>query len=119
MAAGIATMEVFKEQEIFERANAMAPYWQEAIHSLKGLPHIVDIRNCGLMGAVEVEPSSGNPNRRSLDIFDRCFEKGVFLRATGSLIAMAPQLLCEKKHIDQIIDVLGKSIKESAEHCPK
>ncbi len=119
MAAGIATLEVFKEQQIFERADALAPYWQEAIHSLKGLPYVTDIRNVGLMGAVEVEPTAGNPNKRSLDIFDRCFEKGVFLRATGSLIACAPQLTSEKKHIDQIVDVLGQAIRESAEKMEK
>lgn len=119
MAAGIATLEVFKEQQLFERADALAPYWQEALHSLKGLPHVTDIRNVGLMGAVELAPPSGNPNRRALDIFNRCYEKGVFLRATGSLIAMSPTLISEKKHVDQIVDVLGQAIKESADKCEK
>ncbi len=120
MAAGIANLEVIKEQQLFEKAAALSPYFQEALHSLKGLPHVIDIRNIGLMGAVELEPSSDVANRRSFDIFDRCFEKGVFLRASaGTMIALSPPLLSEKKHIDQIVDVLGQAIKESAEKCPK
>lgn len=114
MAAGIAALEVFKEQNLFEKANELAPYFQEAIHSLKGLPNVIDIRNIGLMGAVELVPSVPVANRRTIDIYDRCFEKGVFLRATGSLIALSPSLVSTKKDIDQIIGTLGESIKESA-----
>lgn len=114
MAAGIAALEVFKEQNLFEKANELGPYFQEAIHSLKGLPNVIDIRNIGLMGAVEVTPSVPVANKRSLDIFDRCFEKGVFVRSTGSLIALSPSLLSTRADIDRIISTLGQSIKESA-----
>ncbi len=77
---------------------------------------MIDIRNIGLMGAVELAPIGPVANRRALDVFERCFEKGVFVRATGSLIALSPPLTMEKKHIDQIVDVLGQAIKESAAH---
>jgi beta-alanine--pyruvate transaminase len=117
MAAGIASLEVFQEQKIFENAASLAPYWEEKVHSLKGLPHVVDIRNVGMMGAVEVAPASGPaPSARAQDIFDRVFEKGVLLRFTGNTIPMSPPLVSEKKHLDQIIDVLRESINESATH---
>lgn len=117
MAAGIASLEVFKEQKIFENADALAPYWEQQLHTLKGLPHVVDIRNVGLMGAVEVAPASGAvPSARSQDIFDRAFNKGVLMRFTGNTIPLSPPLVSEKKHLDQIIDVLRESINESATH---
>lgn len=117
MAAGIASLEVFKEQKIFENAASLAPYWEEKVHSLKGLPHVVDIRNVGMMGAVEVAPAAGvNPSARAQDIFDRAFEKGVLLRFTGNTIPLSPPLVSEKKHLDQIIDVLRESINDSAKH---
>jgi beta-alanine--pyruvate transaminase len=117
MAAGIASLEVFKEQKIFENADSLQMYWQEKVHSLKGLPHVIDIRNIGLMGAVEVAPASGPvASARAQDIFDRAFEKGVLLRFTGNTIPLSPPLVSEKKHLDQIIDVLRESILESATH---
>lgn len=80
MAAGIAALEVFEEQKIFENVKRLAPYLEEILHSrLKGLPHVVDIRNCGFMAAVEVDPIPSLPTKRALDVFDRCFEKGVMV----------------------------------------
>jgi len=114
MAAGIATLDVYREQKIFENVDNLAPYFEESLHKLKGLPYVVDIRNCGFMGAVEFEAIPGFPIKRVLDIFNRCFEKGVFVRSTGSVIALSPPLVCEKKHIDQIVDTLRASILESA-----
>ena len=79
MAAGIATLEVYKEQGIFENANNLTSHFETLLHSLQGLPHVIDIRNIGLMGAVEVMPIPGFPTARSMDIFDRAFEKGLLI----------------------------------------
>lgn len=116
MAAGLATLEIYKEQDLFHRADKLAPYFQEALHSLKGLPNVVDIRNCGLMGAVEFTPIAGVPTKRAQDIFDRCFQKGTFVRPTGSTIAMSPPLVFEEKDVDRLVNTLAESIIESSKH---
>jgi len=107
-AAGIATLETYKEEGLFERAADLAPYWEEALHSLKGLPHVIDIRNMGLIGAVELEPIPGEPTKRAFTAFLRAFEKGIMIRTTGDIIAMSPPLIIDKAQIDQLIGTLGE-----------
>jgi beta-alanine--pyruvate transaminase len=115
MAAGIATLEVYKEQKIFENAARMAPVWEEKLHSLKGLPHVVDIRNIGMMGAVEMAPAPGaNGALRAKDVWDRSFAKGLHYRYSNCTLALSPPLVCEEKDIDKIVSILGDSIEESA-----
>lgn len=114
MAAGLATLEVYKEQGIFENAATMSKYWEDSLHSLKGLPNVVDIRNCGLLGAVELTSIPGSPVKRTMDIFDRCFEHGAFIRVTGPALAFSPPLIAEKKHIDRLVETVARSIQESA-----
>lgn len=114
MAAGLAALEVYQEQKLFEKANVLGKYWEDALHSLKGLPHVVDIRNCGLMGAVEFAPVPGHPTKRAVDIFDRCFAKGLMVRNTGSIIAFSPPLICEKEHIDILANIFADAIVESS-----
>ena len=114
MAAGIATLQIYEEEKLFQRADDLAPYFQEALHSLKGLPNVVDVRNCGLMGAVEFAPVPGLPTKRAGDIFDRCFKKKSFVRPTGSTVAMSPPLCFEKKDVDRLITTLAESIVESS-----
>ena len=116
MAAGIATLEVYEEQKLFQRVNDLAPYWEHALHSLKGLPNVIDIRNIGLMGAVEFTPVTGLPTKRATDIFDRCFEKGLMVRNTGSIVAFSPPLICEKSHIDFIVNTFADAVNESAKY---
>ncbi len=110
-AAGLASLETYAEEGLFERAAEIAPYWQEALHSLKGLPHVIDIRNLGLIGAVELEPMAGEPTKRAFAAFVECFEKGVLIRTTGDIIAMSPPLIVEKAHIDTLIGTLGDVLK--------
>ncbi len=105
-AAGIATLETYREEGLFERAAGMAPYWEQALHSLRGVRHVIDIRNEGLIGAVELEPFVGEPTRRAFSAFTRAFEKGIMIRTTGDIIAMSPPLIIEKEHIDQLIGTL-------------
>ena len=111
-AAGIATLETYKEEGLFERAAELASYWQEALHSLKGLPHVKDIRNMGLIGAVELEPIAGEPAKRAFAAFLDAYEKGILIRTTGDIIAMSPPLIIEKSHIDQLIGILADVLKK-------
>ncbi|MCF8465839.1 MAG: aspartate aminotransferase family protein [Sneathiella sp.] len=113
-AAGLATLDCYKEEGLFERANAIAPYWEDALHSLRDTPHVVDLRNLGLIGAIELESIPGKPTARAFDAFLKCYEKGVLIRTTGDIIALSPPLIVEKSHIDQIFDTLRTVLKEVA-----
>jgi len=115
MAAGIAALDVYRDQKLFERAALLAPYFEEKIHSLKDLPNVVDIRNCGLMGAIDLTVDPARPFRRSTDIFERCFADDVLVRHSGSAIALAPALVIEKHEIDRVIETVRKAIIASSE----
>ncbi|MFZ1661658.1 MAG: aspartate aminotransferase family protein [Paracoccaceae bacterium] len=105
-AAGIATLDTYKEEGLFERAADLAPYWQEALHSLKGTRNVIDIRNMGLIGAVELEPIAGEPTKRAFSAFLKAYEKGILIRTTGDIIAMSPPLIISKAEIDRLIGTL-------------
>ncbi len=111
-AAGLATLETYKEEGIFENAAEMAPYWEEALHSLKGLPNVIDIRNTGLIGGVELQPIEGAPTKRAFGKFLKAYEKGIFVRTTGDTIAMSPPLIINKEQIDQLIGTLAEVLKD-------
>ena len=111
-AAGIATQEIYRKEGLLTRANDMAGYWADGVHSLKGLPHVIDLRNLGLIGAVELDPIAGKPGLRGYNTFVRAFEQGLLLRVTGDIIAMSPPLIIEKQHIDQVFGILGGVLKE-------
>ncbi len=112
-AAGLATLDVYAEEELFARAKSIAPYWEDLIHSLQGLPNIIDIRNEGFVGAVELEPFPGAPGKRGFDTFVEAFNHGMLVRVTGDIIAMSPPLIAEKPHLDEIIGILEKVLKEA------
>ncbi len=113
-AAGIATLDVYAEEGLFARANDMAGYWQEAVHSLRDARHVIDIRNLGLIGGIELEPRPGAATARALEAFNTCFEKGLLIRVTGDIIALSPPLILEKAHIDQMVDTLRATLQETA-----
>jgi beta-alanine--pyruvate transaminase len=113
-AAAIATLETYREEALFERAAAIAPYWEEALHSLKGLPHVIDIRNMGLIGAVELDPIAGEPTKRAFSAFLAAYDKGILIRTTGDIIAMSPPLIIEKPQIDELIGTLAGVLKTLA-----
>ncbi|MFN7596440.1 MAG: aminotransferase class III-fold pyridoxal phosphate-dependent enzyme, partial [Cereibacter sp.] len=92
----------------------IAPYWEEALHSLRGLPHVIDIRNMGLIGAVELEPLAGEPTKRAFNAFLAAFDKGILIRTTGDIIAMSPPLIIEKPQIDELIGTLAGVLKTLA-----
>ena len=90
----------------------MAPYFEEAAHSLKGLPYVKDIRNLGLVCGIELEPIPGQPTARAFDVFLKCFwDKGVLIRTTGDIIALSPPLIIEKDQIDQLFGAIADILK--------
>ena len=111
-AAGIATLETYQEEGLFERANALAGYWEDALHSLKGLPHVIDVRNIGLIGAIELAPIAGEPTKRAFSAFIKAYEAGILIRTTGDIIAMSPPLIIEKSQIDELVGTLATVLKE-------
>ena len=113
-AAACATIDLYAAEGLFQRAADMAPYWEQALHSLRGLPHVIDIRNLGLVGAVELEPIAGKPTARAFDAFLKAFESGLLIRTTGDIIALSPPLIIEKSHVDELIDKLSKVLKATA-----
>jgi beta-alanine--pyruvate transaminase len=113
-AAGIATMEIYEEEGLLTRAAGLAETWQEALHSLKGLPHVADIRNLGLVGAVELTSRDGAPGTRAYDVFIDCFRNGLLIRVTGDIIALSPPLIIEKEEIATIVSILGDALKRAA-----
>ncbi|PZU90021.1 MAG: aspartate aminotransferase family protein [Shinella sp.] len=113
-AAGLATMEIYEEEGLLTRAAGLEEYWQEALHSLKGQPHIIDIRNIGLVGAIELAPRDGAPGTRAYDVFVDCFKKGTLIRVTGDIIALSPPLIVEKEQIDTIVSTIADALKRAA-----
>ena len=112
-AAGLATLEAYREEGIFENARTMSPYLEDAVHSLRDHPGVIDIRNEGMVGAVELQPLPGAPGKRAFDIFVKAFERGLLLRVTGDIIAISPPLIAQRKHIDELIDILGSILKDA------
>ncbi len=111
-AAALAALSVYEEEGLFERARKLEPVMEDMLHSLRGAPFVIDIRNLGLIGAVELEPIDGQPTARALDVFRRCYDAGVIVRTTGDTIALSPPLIIEEDHIQQIVDTLRKVIKQ-------
>ena len=112
-AAALATLDVFAEDDLFARAKALAPKWEAALHGLKDFPNVIDIRNLGLMGAVEMTPRDGTPTTRAFDIYLKCYEKGLLVRQTGDIIALSPPLIVSEEQIDDMTSILGDAIRET------
>jgi beta-alanine--pyruvate transaminase len=114
-AAAIATLDVFKEEGIFQAAADMSDYFEQAAHNLRGLPNIKDIRNLGLVCGIELEPQTGKTSTRAYDIFEKCFwEKDVLVRTTGDIIALSPPLIINKEQIDRLFSKIAEAVREQA-----
>ncbi|KAA2213917.1 aspartate aminotransferase family protein [Teichococcus oryzae] len=113
-AASIATLALHKAEDLPGRARAMEPYFEEAAHSLRGLPNVVDIRSIGLVCGIELSSRPGKPAARAVDVFRKCFDDGVLIRTTGDIIALSPPLIAEKQHVDRIFETLSGAIKAAA-----
>lgn len=114
-AAALATLDIYQRDGLLTRVRDLEVYWQEALHSLNGLPNVIDIRNAGLVGAVHLATRDGAPGARGYDVFEKCFwEGGLMVRCTGDIIAMSPPLIADKSHLDRIVETLGDVIKRTA-----
>jgi beta-alanine--pyruvate transaminase len=111
-AAAIATLDTYAEDGLFQNAADLAPYWQEAVHSLKGLPHVIDLRNLGIIAGIELAPIPERPSARAFEVFLKCYERGLLIRTTGDIIALSPPLMLQKQHIDQMFGILAEVLKE-------
>lgn len=106
-AAGIATLDIYKSEGLFERAADLSGYWEDAVHSLKDKRHVIDIRNVGIVAGIEIEARAGAVGKRAMEVFHRCFDTGLLIRVTGDIIALSPPLILEKAHIDEMIGRIG------------
>jgi beta-alanine--pyruvate transaminase len=112
-AAAIGTLDTYAEEGLLTRAAELAPYWEERMHALKDLPHVIDVRNIGLIGAVEFAPDPAQPGKRAFDRFVKAFEDGILVRQTADIIALSPPLIISKSEIDQLFDSFASVLKST------
>jgi beta-alanine--pyruvate transaminase len=105
-AAGLATLNLYRDEGLYERASAMASYLEDAVHSLRDASHVIDIRNLGLVAGIELRARDGEPGRRAMNVFHDCFDNGLLIRVTGDIIALSPPLIIEETQIDFAVDRL-------------
>ena len=110
-AAGIATLAIYEREGLLTRAKSVARYWEDAAHSLRGLPHVIDVRNYGLILGLEFEPIPGKPGARAFEVYAKCFERGLLVRQTGDILALSPPLIVERAHIDQMFGTIAQVLR--------
>jgi beta-alanine--pyruvate transaminase len=113
-AAGIATLDTYADDDLLTRAARMQAEFAEALHSLREEPNVIDVRNIGLVGGVELKPLDGQPAKRAFNVFLDCWDKGLLIRTTGDTIALSPPLIIESEHIARIIDTLRGALRRAA-----
>lgn len=113
-AAALATQDIYDREGLLTRAAELAKTWEDAVHSLKGLPHVIDVRNLGLVAGIELEPRAGAPGARGYDVLVKAFESGILVRVTGDIIALSPPLIIQPSHIDELITKLGDVLRATA-----
>lgn len=113
-AASLATLDIYAREGLLNRQGEITQYFEDALHSLKGLPHVIDIRNIGLVGAVELESIPGEPTKRAFQAFLDAYAKGLMIRTTGDIIALSPPLIINKAEIDFLIGTLAEVLKKLA-----
>jgi beta-alanine--pyruvate transaminase len=111
-AAALATLDVYRDDALFDRAREMSKYFEDAVHSLRDARHVVDVRNLGIVAGVELESRSGAVGARAFETFVKCFERGVLIRTTGDTIALSPPLIVERSQIDEIVDTIRECLPE-------
>jgi beta-alanine--pyruvate transaminase len=111
-AAAEATLALYHEEKLFDRARDLAPHFERAVHSLKGAAYVTDIRNFGLMAGIELESLPGRPGARGLEVFLKCFAKGILTRVAGDIVALSPPLIISKGQIDELSGTIGAVLRE-------
>ena len=112
-AAGLATLQLYDDEKLFERGKRMAKVFEEKLHTLKGEPHVIDIRNMGLAGAVELAPRPDAPNARTFDVFLGCYNDGVLVRQAGEIIELAPALVIDEAQVDEIVETMRSVLRKT------
>ena len=110
-AAAEATLALYHEEKLFDRARETAPYFEDALHQLRGIGKVLDIRNFGLMAGIELEPLAGKPGARGFAAFLQCYEQGVMTRVTGDIIALSPPLIINRSQIDELVGTIDKVLR--------
>lgn len=110
-AAALGTLDTYEEDGLLTRGAELANYWEDSVHSLKGLPNVIDLRNLGLIAGIELESIPGEPTKRAFDVFLKAYDRGLLIRTTGDTIALSPPLIIEKTHIDFAFDTLRDILK--------
>ena len=110
-AAILASLDIYKREQLFERAASLSGAFEDAAHALQGQPHVIDVRNLGLVAGIELAPRPGAPGARAAEVFQKCFDKGVMLRYTGDIIAISPPLIIEENQINQIFSTMSDVLK--------
>ena len=113
-AAAIASIDLQRSDDLPGRAAAILPYWEESVHSLRGAPNVMDIRNAGLIAGIELAPRDGKPTDRASKILQRCFDDGLLIRTTGDIIALSPPLIVEQPHVDRIVQTIDAALRAEA-----
>jgi beta-alanine--pyruvate transaminase len=107
-AAGLATLEIYQGEGLFERSLTIEPYWRAAVHSLADARHVIDIRDFGLIAGIELSPRAGAPTARAMEAFEAAFDQGLLIRVTGDIIALSPPLIVEEAQIDRVVETIRK-----------
>jgi beta-alanine--pyruvate transaminase len=109
-AAALATLDVYQDLGLFERARRIASSWENAAHALKGAPHIIDIRNIGLLAAIDLSPRADAPGARGTECANRCFEDGILIRGSGDTLLLSPPLIIAEEQIEAIFSAIGRAL---------
>jgi beta-alanine--pyruvate transaminase len=110
-AAAIATLGIYEREGLFQRVREIEKYWEDAVHSLRGLPHVQDLRNCGLIAGIDFASIPGKVGARGYEVFTKCFEAGVLVRASGDVIALSPPFILDRSHVDRMFGTLASVVK--------
>jgi beta-alanine--pyruvate transaminase len=114
-AAGLATLDVYRDERLFARAKAIEPHFAQAAMTLKGFPNVLDIRTVGLAAGIELASRAGAPGLRAYQAMERAFEEqGLMIRVAGETIAFSPPLIVSEAQIDEMFDKVGRVIKAVA-----
>ena len=111
VAAGLATLDALAEEKLIEKSAALAPVLEKAIHSLRGEPHVIDIRNVGLAAAVEVSPMAGSPGLKAIKVFEAALNEGQMLRFTGDILAVAPPFISSAAEVEEMVEGLRRALR--------
>jgi beta-alanine--pyruvate transaminase len=106
-AAALASLEIYRRDGLFTRVKSLAGLWEDSLHALRGKPNVIDIRNIGLMGAIELSPRPDAPSARGYEVLVKALKAGLLVRATGDIIALSPPLIISADEIGKLFEILG------------